>query len=241
VSGLHAGFTRDCGLNGSTRQTPSGCGGAKAAHPSRCACRPPAPPHRCSHPFCYFPAFYLLKGAVEGRPLSSTWAKYKAELWTNCKALWTIWVPAQLVNFAVVPRHLRIPYVAGVSFIWTVIISLMRGAVERQPAGAAAAPATPTVEAAASAAAAAAAATPAATVALEQQLTDNSGGSAGGSGANGSSGRGGSGSDGSGGGSGGEGSGGGGGGGATAAATRGRGVGASLGLKALVGSTEVQT
>lgn len=31
------------------------------------ACPPPR-----SHPFCYFPCFYTLKGAVEGRPLSST-------------------------------------------------------------------------------------------------------------------------------------------------------------------------
>jgi hypothetical protein len=75
---------------------------------------PPAPlppgPFPSSHPFCYFPTFYLLKGAVEGRPLASTYDAYRAELWDNCKALWKIWVPAQLLNFAVVPRHLRIPY-----------------------------------------------------------------------------------------------------------------------------------
>jgi len=34
----------------------------------------------------------------------------REELWENCKALWTIWVPAQMVNFTLVPRHLRIPY-----------------------------------------------------------------------------------------------------------------------------------
>lgn len=67
----------------------------------------PPPP---SHPFCYFPVLYLTKGAFEGRPVASTWEKYKADLWDNCKALWTIWVPAQLVNFAFMPRHLRIPY-----------------------------------------------------------------------------------------------------------------------------------
>ena len=25
--------------------------------------------------------------------------RYRDELWENCKALWKIWVPAQLVNF----------------------------------------------------------------------------------------------------------------------------------------------
>ena len=83
------------------------------------------------HPFFYFPCFYLMKGYMEGRPLASTYDKYRAELWENCKALWKIWVPAQLVNFAVVPRHLRIPYVAGISFAWTVVISCMRGALEK--------------------------------------------------------------------------------------------------------------
>ncbi len=66
-----------------------------------------------SHPFCYFPVFYLLKGAVEGRPVAETYGRYRDELWDNCKALWTIWVPAQMVNFTVVPRHLRIPYGEG--------------------------------------------------------------------------------------------------------------------------------
>jgi hypothetical protein len=64
----------------------------------------------CSHPFGYFPTFYLLKGAVEGRPLDVTIDKYKNELWDNCKALWLLWVPAQLVNFSMVPHHLRIPF-----------------------------------------------------------------------------------------------------------------------------------
>jgi hypothetical protein len=63
-----------------------------------------------SHPFCYFPVFYAMKGVVEDRPWASTFEKYKRDLWENCKALWMIWVPAQMVNFALVPRHLRIPF-----------------------------------------------------------------------------------------------------------------------------------
>jgi len=82
------------------------------------------------HPFVYFPAFYLLKGVAEDRPLASSYVKYKEDLWENCKALWALWVPAQLVNFALVPRHLRIPFVAGVSFFWTVILSSLRGKLD---------------------------------------------------------------------------------------------------------------
>ncbi|GLI62624.1 hypothetical protein VaNZ11_005288 [Volvox africanus] len=87
------------------------------------------------HPLLYFPCFYTLKGMVEGRPISESMADYSEHLWDNCKALWMIWVPAQMVNFTVVPLHLRIPFVAGVSFAWTVVISCMRGALDtKKPA-----------------------------------------------------------------------------------------------------------
>lgn len=79
------------------------------------------------HPFVYFPVFYSMKAMVEGGSLSEAFHKYRTELFDNMTALWTIWIPAQLVNFAFVPRHLRIPYVAGVSFLWTVVLSVMQG------------------------------------------------------------------------------------------------------------------
>lgn len=66
--------------------------------------------NRCSHPFIYFPSFFALKTAVEGKPLSAAVTKYKDEIWESCLALWKIWVPAQVINFAFVPRHLRIPF-----------------------------------------------------------------------------------------------------------------------------------
>lgn len=138
--------------------------------------RPPAP----SHPFMYFPAFYSIKAIAYDQPIieyAST--KYKNEIWDSVRALWCVWVPAQvssrvllstpcsavrqcrllrvsaampmpmvcccrscdvacaegtavvaitqLINFGVVPMHFRIPYVAGVSFLWTVILSVMQG------------------------------------------------------------------------------------------------------------------
>lgn len=79
------------------------------------------------HPLLYFPTFFSMKAVVGGKPLSSAVDKYQAEIWDSLKALWTVWVPAQLINFAFVPRHLRIPYVAAVSFGWTVILSVMQG------------------------------------------------------------------------------------------------------------------
>lgn len=81
-----------------------------------------------------------------------------------------VWVPAhlpfppllQLVNFAFVPKHLRIPYVAAVSFGWTVILSVMQGkfdaAIAQRSAAAAAAGEPAVLSAVQSAQAAAAAA-----------------------------------------------------------------------------------
>ena len=37
-------------------------------------------------------------------------------------------VVVQLVNFSIVPIHLQVPYCAAVSFVWTIILSCMRGA-----------------------------------------------------------------------------------------------------------------
>lgn len=79
------------------------------------------------HPFVYFPCFMSMKTVMEGKPISVAVTKYRTEIWDSVKALWSVWIPAQIVNFGVVPRHLRIPYVAAVSFGWTVIYSVMQG------------------------------------------------------------------------------------------------------------------
>jgi hypothetical protein len=100
------------------------------------------------HPFLYFPVFFSMKAVVSGKPLSSAVHKYRTEIWDSVKALWSVWVPAQLINFAFVPRHLRLPYVAAVSFGWTVILSVMQGkfdaaAQQQQEATASKSPALP--------------------------------------------------------------------------------------------------
>ena len=68
-----------------------------------------------------------MKAFVEGKPMTTAWDKYRTEIKDSCMALWKIWVPAQAINFAFVPRHMRIPFVAAVSFGWTVVLSVMQG------------------------------------------------------------------------------------------------------------------
>ena len=66
----------------------------------------------CSHPFIYFPTFYTVKSLVErqAHPLEHAYNKWRNEIWESCKALWLLWVPAQIINFAFVPRHFRVPF-----------------------------------------------------------------------------------------------------------------------------------
>lgn len=82
------------------------------------------------HPLLYFPVFYMTKEIVtsKGNPdFIKALSLYKENMIEDLKALWKIWVPATLVNFAVMPMWARIPTVAATSMIWTCILSAMRG------------------------------------------------------------------------------------------------------------------
>lgn len=82
------------------------------------------------HPFMYFPVFYCTKELVTsgGNPnFTEAINKYRENMADDLKALWKLWVPCTVVNFAFMPMHLRIPFAAGVSFLWTCILSAMRG------------------------------------------------------------------------------------------------------------------
>ena len=98
------------------------------------------------HPMMYFPVFYSLKATVEGRPLiegpDSALSRYRAEAVDCWQALWKLWVPCTLFNFTFVPRHLRIPFVAATSFVWTITLSCMQGAFSSQKEKDAGAPAS---------------------------------------------------------------------------------------------------
>jgi hypothetical protein len=52
---------------------------------------------------------------------------YKRNIVEDNLACWKVWVPAMFINFSVMPMWARIPWVTTVSFMWTCIISSMRG------------------------------------------------------------------------------------------------------------------
>jgi len=79
------------------------------------------------HPLLYFPAFYSLKEVVKGGTVSEGLARYSNNYKEDLPALWKLWIPSTIINFSLMPMHMRIPWVASTSLIWTCIISYMRG------------------------------------------------------------------------------------------------------------------
>lgn len=79
------------------------------------------------HPLMYFPCFYVLKDLINDGSVQGGLAKYAKNYHEDLPALWKLWIPSTLLNFAFMPMHLRIPWVASTSLIWTCIISSMRG------------------------------------------------------------------------------------------------------------------
>lgn len=59
--------------------------------------------------------------------VNKTLATCKQNMKDDLLALWKIWIPSGLINFSFMPMWGRIPWVASTSFIWTCILSSMRG------------------------------------------------------------------------------------------------------------------
>lgn len=84
-------------------------------------------------PFVFMPLFYLTDACVMGHvpPLSAGVAhaarKFEAEIVETMTANWQLWLPAQFVGFRFVHPSVRVPYVACVSFAWTMVLSAMQG------------------------------------------------------------------------------------------------------------------
>ena len=85
-----------------------------------------------NNPLLFFPCFYTIKESINREKIcyKSIYyglKTYKKNFWDDLKACWSIWIPAQTINFAFSPIHLRVPYVAFVSAVWTAYISYTRG------------------------------------------------------------------------------------------------------------------
>ena len=76
-------------------------------------------------PLLWLPPVYFVKAILYGDPLKSGFRKYIDDIKFRglLTKYWAVWWPAQIVNFSLVPGHLRIAFMAGVSFFWLIILS----------------------------------------------------------------------------------------------------------------------
>lgn len=82
------------------------------------------------HPLMYFPIFYCVKDLVTSDfnpdPVGAV-NEYRKNAKEDLQALWKIWLPSTILNFAFMPMWARVPWVASTSLIWTCVLSAMRG------------------------------------------------------------------------------------------------------------------
>ena len=91
-------------------------------------------------PFIFYPAYYLTKSAIMEKPVGHeddsvpglAFYKWKKNFFGDLKTSWTIWIPANLINFGFMPMHFRISFMACVSFGFCVVLSLTRGGGEQK-------------------------------------------------------------------------------------------------------------
>ena len=76
-------------------------------------------------PLLWLPPVYFVKAILYGESLKSGVQKYSNDVKQNglLNQYWAVWFPAQIFNFSLVPAHLRIAFMAGISFGWMIILS----------------------------------------------------------------------------------------------------------------------
>jgi protein Mpv17 len=98
-------------------------------------------------PFVCLPLSYATKGLVKDGSvgLAEGLERYLNHVQEKGLLLrfWSIWVPVQCVTFSIIPMHLRIPFIAFISFFWMMLLShISSQAAAAQAVGAEKAPQT---------------------------------------------------------------------------------------------------
>lgn len=78
-------------------------------------------------PLLWLPPAYIAQALIYQYPKREAIQKYVTDVRENglLKKYWSLWLPASLTNFMFVPPHFRVAFVAGVSFFWMIVLSLV--------------------------------------------------------------------------------------------------------------------
>jgi hypothetical protein len=78
-----------------------------------------------SAPLMWLPPAYFIKALMYDYPLKEGLENYITDIKENQLLLryWAVWLPAQSFSFSMVPDHLRVAFMALISFFWFIIFS----------------------------------------------------------------------------------------------------------------------
>ena len=84
-------------------------------------------------PLLFFPSFYTVKEALASPQLDAAetvrgaLGNYAKNWKQDLRNTWMVWFPGHAVSFGLMPPHLRMPWVAGLSFAYLTVLSFTRG------------------------------------------------------------------------------------------------------------------
>ncbi len=83
-------------------------------------------------PFSYLPVFYAMRelgmtDASVSTAIANGFKAYKTGVVEDMLLQYQLFVPTQLLNFTVVPPHLRVPVLTSVGFVWCMALSFRHG------------------------------------------------------------------------------------------------------------------
>ena len=78
-------------------------------------------------PIVYYPLFFGITGAVQGLSLTESLARARAQFVDLTIRNWKFWIPAQLVQFYLLPIDLQVPFTCVMGLVWNVILSAVAG------------------------------------------------------------------------------------------------------------------
>lgn len=75
--------------------------------------------------------YFYLRGLSEDRSLATTTKRLKSELLGIMKKNWSLWVPANFINYLVIPLELRVLFGSVVAFFWNAYLISQATRTER--------------------------------------------------------------------------------------------------------------
>lgn len=80
-------------------------------------------------PFLCLPMAYIIKSFIFGKAVSAGVREYIHDVRANSlvKKYWMLWGPVNSLTFSVVPEHMRITFIASISFFWSIFLASVSG------------------------------------------------------------------------------------------------------------------